>query len=304
MDFKVILEQMVMLFSVVIAGYICGKTKLMDQTTSKKMSALIINLTCPCLIIASTMGDKLPERGLIIPLLIVSSVTYFILISIAAILPKYLGIKDKDQGIFSFMLAFGNVGFIGYPVVASMFGPEAVFYASVLNVANTFCVFIWGAQFIAGKEEGKFQWSRFYSPAMIGTYISIIIVAFAVKTPHVIAQPFTLIGNITVPGSLLIIGYSISQIPTRKMTGGPKIFIMAAFRLFILPVFIMYIFKFSGLVDEKITNINTMIIAMPVASFGTMFCFKYGRDETIMAQGTFITTLLSMLTIPIVSMLL
>ena len=66
----------------------------------------------------------------------------------------------------------------------------------------------------------------------------------------------------------------------------------------------MYLFRFSGLFDDRIISINTMITAMPVASFGTMLCFKYGRDETVMAQGTFITTLLSMITIPLVSMIL
>lgn len=303
MDFTVILEQMAMLFAVVIAGYISGKAKLFDQTLSKKMASLIINLTCPCLIIASTMGDNMPSRELIVPLMVVGIITYIVLLVIAAYLPRLFNVGE-EEGLFSFMLAFGNVGFIGYPVVASMFGAEAVFYASILNVANTFCVFIWGVQFIAGKSEGKFQWKRFYSPAMIGTYISVIIVAFAIRVPHVIAQPFTLIGNITVPGSLLIIGYSISQIPLKHMTGGPKIFLMAAFRLFILPLFVMYLFRFSGLFDDRIISINTMITAMPVASFGTMLCFKYGRDETVMAQGTFITTLLSMITIPLVSMIL
>ena len=70
MDFTVILEQMAMLFAVVIAGYISGKAKLFDQTLSKKMASLIINLTCPCLIIASTMGDNLPNRELIVPLMV------------------------------------------------------------------------------------------------------------------------------------------------------------------------------------------------------------------------------------------
>ena len=304
LDFNVILEQMAMLFCVVMAGYACGKTKLMDQALGKKLSVLIINLTCPCLIISSTMGEKMPERHLIIPLLIVSSLTYVFLLTLASYLPLFFGVKEKDKGIFSFMLAFGNVGFIGYPIVASMFGAEAIFYASVLNVANTLCVFIWGAQFIAGKEEGRFKWNRFWSPAMIGTYISIIIVALNIRTPHVVAQPFTLIGNITVPGSLLIIGYSISQIPTRKMTGNIRIYIMAAFRLFILPLAAMFLFRLSNVFDNKIININTMIIAMPVASFGTMFCFKYGRDETLMAQGTFVTTLLSMLSIPLMAMIM
>lgn len=305
MDFSVVVTQMAILFAVVIAGYICGKTGQMTQALSKGLSNLIVNLTCPCLIIASTMGDNLPNRSLIVPLLAAGTITYAILLLIATHLPKLFGIKDSDKGIYSFMLTFGNVGFIGYPIVASIFGNEAVFYASVLNIPNTIAVFVWGAQFIAGKSEGGFNWGRLYSPAMIGTYISVIIVAIAWHAPQPVSQIFTMIGNITVPGSLLIIGYSISQIPTKHMAGGPKILLMAAFRLIILPIFVMFCLKSLNIFDETIININTIIIAMPVASFGTIFCLKFGVDETIMAQGTFLTTLLSLLTIPcIVSFIL
>ena len=294
------------LFLIVIAGYICGKTHVMTQPLSKGLSGLIVNLTCPLLIMSSTMGDSMPDRRLIIPLLIIGTITYIILLTIATHLPKLFGIKADEQGMFSFMLTFGNVGFIGYPVVASIFGPEAVFYASVLNVPNTITVFIWGAQFIAGKEASGSIWQRLYSPGLIGTYLSVLIVAFQWHTPQIISQPCTLIGNITVPGSLLIIGYSISQIPVKHMTGGPRIFLMALFRLIILPLIVWGILLAAARIpgigfDMTSIAINTLIIAMPVASFGTIFCLKYGKDETLMAQGTFLTTLLAMLTIPLVA---
>lgn len=294
------------LFLIVIAGYICGKTHIMSQTVSKGLSGLIVNLTCPALILASTMGDVMPRRELILPLLTIGTITYLVLLTIATHLPKLLGIKLEEQGLFSFMFAFGNVGFIGYPVVASIFGPEAVFYASVLNVPNTITVFIWGAQFIAGKEEGESLWKRLYSPGLIGTYLSILVVAIQWHAPQIVAQPLQMIGNITVPGSLLIIGYSISQIPARHMAGGPKVFLMAPFRLLILPLFVYGIFQLiNGIpgihLNDTSIAINTLLIAMPVASFGTIFCLKYGKDETVMAQGTFLTTLLALLSIPIIA---
>jgi predicted permease len=294
------------LFLIVIAGYASGKTHLMNQAFSKGLSSLIINLTCPSLIIASTMGDTMPDRALILPLLGIGCVTYAVLLLLAKFLPKVLGMRGPDEGLYSFMMAFGNVGFIGYPVVDSIFGPEAVFYASVLNVPNTIAVFIWGSQFIAGKEAGGSIRHRLHSPGLIGTYLSILIVAFQWHSPLLISKACTLIGNITVPGSLLIIGYSISQIPLKHMTGGPKVFLMTPFRLLLLPLAVWGIFQLLDMVpgitvDQTSVAINTIIIAMPVASFGTIFCLKYGRDETVMAQGTFLTTLLAMLSIPLIA---
>jgi len=312
MDINVLFSQMTILFLVVIAGYICGRTRLMTTPLSKGLSGLIVNLTCPCLVLASTMGDVMPDRRLILPLLIIGAATYAILLPVSAWLPRLWGCQDPERGLHSFMLTFGNVGFIGYPVVASVFGQEAVFYAAILNVANTIAVFVWGARFIAGRGESGSRVSRLVTPAMIGTYLSILVVAFAWHTPEIIARPVTMIGNITVPASLLIIGYSISQIPARHMAGGPRVWITSLCRLIVMPLLVFGVFQLivviipaaSALFDPWVVRINTLLIAMPVASFGTIFCLKYGVDETVMAQGTFLTTVLSLATIPAVASLL
>lgn len=309
MEISVLLNQMTILFMVVIAGYICGKTRLMTNTLSKGLSGLIVNLTCPCLVLSSTMGEVMPDRRLILPLLVIGAATYAILLPVASFLPKLWGCHDPERGLHSFMLTFGNVGFIGYPVVASVFGPEAVFYAAILNVANTISVFIWGAQFIAGKGQGGSLLSRLYTPAMIGTYLSMLVVAFAWQAPEVVARPLTMVGNVTVPASLLIIGYSISQIPAKHMAGGPQVWITSIGRLLVMPMLVCYSMRLlAGMIpvlgmvfDPHLLQINTLIIAMPVASFGTIFCLKYGVDETVMAQGTFLTTVLSLFTIPVVA---
>ena len=295
----------------------------MTVPLSKGLSGLIVNLTCPCLVLASTMGEAMPDRRLILPLLIVGTATYAILLPVSAYLPRLWGCQDPERGLHSFMLTFGNVGFIGYPVVASVgfigypvvasvFGPEAVFYAAILNVPNTISVFVWGARFIAGRDVSGSLLSRLVTPAMIGTYLSIVVVCTAWHAPHIIAQPITMIGNITVPASLLIIGYSISQIPAKHMAGGPHVWITSFCRLLVMPLLVFAVFQLivlaipgaSIVFDPSIVRINTLIIAMPVASFGTIFCLKYGVDETVMAQGTFLTTVLSLATIPVVAGLL
>ena len=92
------------------------------------------------------------------------------------LLPHYLPIKATDRGIYSFMLAFGNVGFIGYPIVASIFGANAVFYASILNFPSTLLIFVFGTLFISGDQgKMKFKWDTLYCPAMIASYLSILI---------------------------------------------------------------------------------------------------------------------------------
>ena len=122
-----IVTQMIILFILVIVGYYLSKKKMMDADFDRKLSGLFINVTCPSLILSSVMGDTLPDKELILPLLVVGFATYVVLIGAAFLLPRYLPVKMAARGIYSFMLAFGNVGCIGYPIVASIFGASAVF---------------------------------------------------------------------------------------------------------------------------------------------------------------------------------
>ena len=299
-----IVTQMIILFILVIIGYFLSKKKMMDADFDRKLSALVINVTCPSLILSSVMGDTLPDKSFIIPLLIVGFATYVILIGGAFLLPHYLPVKVSDRGIYSFMLAFGNVGFIGYPIVASIFGPSAVFYASILNFPSTLLVFVFGTLFISGGQgKIRFDWRTLYCPAMIASYLSILIVVTGWIPPKVLSTPFVLLGNITVPAALLIVGSAIAHVPIRRMFSNTAIYLMSALRLILVPLLILYLSRLCR-VEETIANINAILAGMPVASYGTLFCIQYEKGETIMAEGTFITTLLSVITIPLLTMCL
>ena len=304
MDFQVIATTMCSLLIIVIAGYFSHKRGIINEEFERKLSGFVIKVTCPALLISSTMGDKMPDREHIPMLLLVSLLTYVILIPLAYIQPVLMRVRQDLRGMYSFMLTYSNVGFIGYPVVASIFGSDAVFYACILNVFNTITGFIWGVMFISGENlKDGFRFRLFVSPAMIATYISVIIVVLNLHTPKAIAMPLSILGNMTVPSSLIVIGAALAEIPTRKMVGTPHIFIMCFLKLLVLPLLVYYAMIFIG-VDTRISSINMILIAMPVASFGTMFCMQMGKDETTMSQGTFWTTLLSVVSIPLLAMLI
>lgn len=298
-------EVMLTLFAILIVGLVAGKLDYMGGEFDKKLSSLVINFTCPALILSSAMTGELPDRRLILPLLGISALTYVILTGVTMILPRYLTRKKDDEGIIGFALMFGNVGFMGYPVVASIFGHQAVFYAAVLNVVNTFAVFTIGTILIEGNlGDGKhFQKKVLYSTPMLSAYLAMLIVAFGIDgIPGVISQPLTMIGNITVPAALLIIGSSMSQLSARTMLGNLTVYITSVFRLLLIPLGFYYLCRAFGF-DLYVVNINTVVIAMPVATYGTILCLKYNRDTTLIAAVTLITTLLSMITIPVITLL-
>lgn len=303
-------QVMLTLFAIVVVGYIAGKWGYMGGTFDKKLSKVVIDITCPALILSSAMTGELPDRRYILPLLGISVLTYVLLTGVALLLPRLLTKKKDDEGVIGFAMMFGNVGFMGYPIVASIFGHEAVFYAAVLNVVNTFTVFTVGTMLIVGKnlestvEEKEMSQKKMlrkvlYSTPMLSAYLTMLIVALEIKDiPEFISQPLTMIGNITVPAALLIIGSSMSQLPLRALLGNSTIYTTTLMRLAILPIGIHYLMTLLGF-SSFVVGINTVAIAMPVATYGTILCLRHGKDTTLITEVTFITTLLAMISIPL-----
>lgn len=129
---------MVILFIIVILGYVACKLGYMGDKFDKKLSSMVVDITCPLLVLSSVMGDELPDRTLILPLLGVGFLTYILLLVFGFWVPRLITRNHDDQGMIGFALMFANVGFIGYPIVSSIFGPKAIFYAALLNMPNTF----------------------------------------------------------------------------------------------------------------------------------------------------------------------
>ena len=297
------LEVMVILFIIVILGYVACKFGYMGDKFDKKLSSMVVDITCPLLVLSSVMGDELPDRTLILPLLGVGFLTYILLLVFGFWVPRLITRNHDDQGMIGFALMFANVGFIGYPIVSSIFGPKAIFYAALLNMPNTFFIFTAGVMLIKGECSIKqFNPKVLFSPALLGAFIAALLVAFGVHTPDIIARPVTMVGNITVPAALMIIGSSMARLPLHDIIGTPKVYVASLLRLCIIPLSLFFLFKALG-VSEVVNAINTVVIAMPAASYGTMFCLKYGRNPALMTEITFITTVASIFTIPMITLL-
>lgn len=296
-------EIMVILFTIVVLGYALCKLGYMGDKFDQKLSSIVIDVTCPALILSSVMGAELPDRSLILPLLGISFLTYILLLVYGFWVPRFVSKSRDEQGMIGFALMFANVGFIGYPIVSAIFGPKAVFYAALLNIPNTFFIFTAGVMLVKGEHNMKSLSAKvLFSPAMIAAFVAALMVAFGVRTPDIIARPVTMVGNITIPAALMVIGSSMARLPLKEIIGSPKVYVASLLRLVVVPLSVYFLFRFCGVTDV-INNINTVIIAMPVASYGTMFCMKYGRNPSLMTEMTFITTLGSILTIPLITLL-
>lgn len=151
------------------------------------------------------------------------------------------------------------------------------------------------------RLKRKFEKKVLYSTPMLSAYLSMVIVALGIDNiPEAISKPLTMIGNITVPGALMIIGSTMAQLSGRAMLGNVTVYATSLFRLVLIPLAFYWLFTWMGY-DPYVVNINTVIIAMPVATYGTILCLINNRDTTLMTELTFTTTIISMVTIPLLA---
>lgn len=299
-----IVTQMLMIFGIVMVGLFAAKKNLWSSDMDRKFSIFIMNISMPALILASVMGKDLAfESSEIYSLMVVAFLSNAVLIGLACIVPLIWKVNESRQGLLRFMIAFGNVSFIGYPVCDAVFGPKAVFCASVLNIPFNLLVFTIGVSFInGGKASSAFSPKMLFSPCVIASLIAVGIALFQIQMPEPVGQWFHLLGDLTIPCALLIIGSSLSNIPVRDMLGNRFVYAITLLRLAITPLIVGAVLYLCG-IDPFVRNVAVVLSAMPVATNGIMLCLQYGKDERVMTQGLFFTTLFSVVSIPLLAYL-
>ena len=298
-----IFKEMVTLFIIVGVGYGAKKTGFMNDQFDRLLSRLVINLALPGMILGSVLtADALPPREEILVTLALSCASYGVLLAVAYGFTAILRIPDGHRGVYRFMLCFGNVGFIGYPVLSAIFGPEALIYAAVFNLPFNLFVFTIGAWFLTQDTDGDVKvqttWRTFVTPVMLSCVAAMVLTLAGIHHAPILGDALNNLGSITTPAALLIIGSSLANMPVRDLVGGPRLWACAVFRLLITPVIIGLVFQ-PFVPAGLLLSICIVISGMPVATNGTMLCYQYGGNSRVMAQGTFVTTVLALASIPV-----
>lgn len=306
--FLQIFMQMAMLFLIVGIGYACKKMGWMTPEFDRGFSKLILNAVLPCMILGSVLAaETLPTAEQLITMFSFGTLSYVVMLAVGMVMTFAMRISHGHRGVFRYMMLFGNVGFIGFPVITAIFGPEALIYASLYQFPFNFLAYTLGAYFLTqDNEKGvkvKVSPKVFLSPAVISCVAAVVLTVAGIHGVPVLGPGLETLGGMTTPGALLIIGSSLANLPLRELVGGPRLWMSAAVRLVITPLLVMLLFSRFGL-DPLILGVIVILCGMPVATNGTMMCYEYGGDAKTMSQGTFITTLFCLLTIPLLTTVL
>lgn len=300
MSFFDILNYMLVLVILFVIGIIAHKTGITDDVADKKISTVILMLSQSALILYSAMSAETELAPLaLLKILALAFAAYGIMIVAGLIVPRVLRAPKKDHGIFNFMSIFSNVGFMGFPVIASIYGSEAVFYAAMFSMPLNMLAYTYGVVLVSGGEQKKIQWKSILNPPIVSSVLAAFIFLFHIKFPAVIVQAADMLGSTLTPMAMLIIGGSMAELKIRDVLGDWRVYVMTVIRLFVLP-FIVWAVMRNFLADPMLLGVCTLVFAMPVAAIATIFSIQYDGNVELASKTVFLTTVFSVISIPIV----
>lgn len=301
MDIRVILSQMVQLFSIMIIGYVLYKTKIMNLDFNKRLNKIIMNVTLPALILSSVLSQDSAQGDVVGQLFAIAVAMYLALPVIALLLVKVLRLPLEQQGVYMFMTVYSNIGFMGYPVVNAIYGSLGVFYASVFNIIFNISAFTMGVFIIhyGSRSAVKLEVKRVLTPGLIMSSIAVIIYFVPVKFPEPVMELLGTVGGLTTPLAMILIGATLGAMDIREIFNDWRVYPYAIVKQLGLPLLAWPLL--SRLIsDEFILGITFLLTAMPIANTSVLFATEYHRDEKLAAKNVFITTVLSIITVPAV----
>lgn len=301
MDIAVIAHSMIQLFVIMGLGYIMFKAGMLDRELNRKLTRILLDVTMPAFILASVLqqtGER--DFGVIGQALTVTAAFYVLVPLLAFLLVKIMRVPLEQQGLYMFMYTFSNVGFMGFPVIEALFGAEGILYAAIFNIGFNIAAFTLGViQINYGRSgsAGGIDLKKLLSPGVLCSVLALFFYLLNVRLPEDIVLALDMVGGITSPLAMILVGGTLAGIRVKEVFSDLRVYPFTVVKMILLPLPVL--FGMSLLIkDMLLMQVFTVLVLMPVANNSVLFSLLYDNDENLAARAVFITTLLSMVTVP------
>ncbi|MBY0149339.1 AEC family transporter [Neobacillus niacini] len=297
----VFLQEMLMLYGIAVVGFFARKSGILKENANDVFTQLILYITLPALILFSL--DISFSFSLVIEFfwLITMSIYVLLLSSLLAIwMRKRAKLPEKQNSVYEGLIIFGNQGFIGYAVIFIVFGNQRIIYLTMFNLCYLLLIWSYGI-YLFSKNKKEMKWkSIFLNPGILSTLTGMVIFLLPVGLPDVISHGFEMIGKMTIPLSMIVVGsliVNVKFISLLSMMKTGSLWNMAIAKLLFIPLLLI---PFAALsVPSSLLVIAVIVSGMPCAPTISLYAQKYGADTSFASLGVLLTTLFCVVTIPV-----
>lgn len=306
MDIQILFTQMIQMMLMILVGWLLRKVKLLDAGFTGKLTTLLLNVTVPCMILASVMTQT-AERNLGEAALVFGFglVLYTLLPLFSLLLVKLLRFPLEQQGVYTFMMAYSNVGFMGFPLINALYGSDALFYTAIINVIFTISTYTIGLALMhhGSGRKATIRPKTFLTPGVLLSLFAMVLYLLDLRFPDPLVSAVDSIGDLTTPLAMFCIGSTLASMSPKNIFNDWRVYLFSVVKQVLLPLLLLPVLRLV-ISSDYLRGILYVLILTPVANSSVLFATQYGFDEKLAAKGVFITTILSMVTIPLLGTLL
>lgn len=297
-NFITVGTQVLELFILIALGYLCGKTKILNDTAVKSITNIVLYIVCPCVIVQNFIRPF--DSDMLSGLLITAAAALCIhtLSIIIAMLVFHDKVPQKNR-VYRFALIFSNCGYMSLPMQQAILGADGVFYGAVYIVIFNVVMWTFGVWLSCGDGKSLSAKKILLNPCIIGMAVGVVIFLTSAPVPEIISKPIGFMANLNTPLPMMVIGYYLSQTKILDAFKDSKGFICVLLRLIAVPLIAL-----GGLIlcGVRETVLITCVIAAgaPTAANTTMFAAKFDNDAKLSVRLVSLSTILSVITMPLI----
>jgi len=302
LNISTLIDSVISLFIMILVGVYGSKKEIITSEINKGLINILVQIALPFMIVSSfifTYDDTIKSN--IINTFYYSLLSYLLMALVSYLL--LLPVKNDKKTIIHFANVFTNTGYVGFPILYSIYRAEGVIYGSIFNMF--FVIFVWtyGLMLYKGNLKKKDLMNEILkvllNPSIIAVILGIMIMVFNLQLPNALITGMKNIGNMTGPLSMLIIGVILSKVKIKQHLKDWPMYYGITTKLVIIPLFI-YLILFLMPGDFSKAKITVIIMtAMPASAMTSIFAETYDKEKDFAAVLVSITTLLSLFTVPI-----
>ena len=300
MDVSVLIPKMIVFVVLMVIGYLCAKTNFAGREFTKDASKMVINVFMSATIINSVLvADARLSGGELLQVMLVLCMCVGVCWVLAAISCRLVGLGDKAP-LFELLIAVMNNMFIALPVVETLFGSQAVFYCSLSCIPFNILLYTFGIYRLQGGEgKGSVRLRDIFSVPLLATLAALVIFLLQPPVPPVVKELASTMSAATMPLSMIVIGSSLGSVSLLDAFKKGKLYLMCVLRLLLCPLLVWLL---AGLItDDLMLRVTaTIIAAAPSGVVVSVLAIQYDRDAVFTSEGVLLSTVFSMLTIPLI----
>lgn len=285
-----------------MVGVILRKTKIITDEVNRGLSNILMNVALPCMILYSfnfKFSTNMFKGAVMI--FLYSALIHIALIILSQIF--YYKFKDSEKNVYTFATVFSNCGFVGYPVIQGIYGSVGVFYTSIFTIPFNLFMYSYGVMLFTGEKDFKNMKKNLINMPLICILLGTIIFLFSIRLPELVINTLGSIGNMTTPLSMFIIGAMLADVSVKDVFKDLTIYYVNFIKLIAAPILIYFALKFLA-ADKTLLYICVILVSMPTASLIGVLAERYNVNKAIASKCAFLTTIMSLFTIPAVMSLM